>query len=272
VTVRLLVQLLEAGDEAERAATPAAQLSPLFSGELENYVRSVTTLAAPHNGSSLLENGASDSNSMESMFSIMGLMSAAFPPLGWIYPFRLGQFGVDAAHFYANPFATYRAHQAMLSGSDYAAHDLSIDGAAEVNKRIECQPGVYYFSYAAQASRPDAAGNQVPTDVVTFMFRSGAEAMGQKRPTYTTPGGIVVDDSWLPNDGMVNLISAQYPFHEPHKAYDPGNVRPGIWNVMPTITKYEHADFCGGPMRLGGALGIRAFYLELAQMLVGLEN
>jgi triacylglycerol esterase/lipase EstA (alpha/beta hydrolase family) len=53
LTSRVLVQLLEEGDEAERAATPPEELSPLFAGGHAGeraWVRSVTTLASPHDG------------------------------------------------------------------------------------------------------------------------------------------------------------------------------------------------------------------------------
>ena len=51
-TARVLTALLGQGAPAEIAATPAAELSPLFRGG-HAWVRSVTTLASPHDGTSL---------------------------------------------------------------------------------------------------------------------------------------------------------------------------------------------------------------------------
>lgn len=50
VTVRLLAELMANGSEAERAATPENELSPLFAGGKGDWIYSLTTLAAPHNG------------------------------------------------------------------------------------------------------------------------------------------------------------------------------------------------------------------------------
>ncbi len=50
VTVRLLAELMANGSEAERAATPAGELSPFFEGGKGDWIYSLTTLAAPHNG------------------------------------------------------------------------------------------------------------------------------------------------------------------------------------------------------------------------------
>ena len=50
VTVRLLAELMANGSAAERRATDAAELSALFTGGKADWIYSVTTLAAPTNG------------------------------------------------------------------------------------------------------------------------------------------------------------------------------------------------------------------------------
>lgn len=50
VTVRMLSELMANGSEAERAATPAAEISGLFTGGKADWIYSLTTLAAPTNG------------------------------------------------------------------------------------------------------------------------------------------------------------------------------------------------------------------------------
>ena len=272
-TVRLFAQLCEQGSAEERKATPAGELSPLFSGKLKGLVASITTLGAPHNGTSGSARPADEPPGENSGgMAMLAVVGAFLPILEYAYPARLSHFEVDARTMVRQGPRTLLAnYDGFSKGTDTASYDLSVDGAARVNKGISCQPGIYYFSYAAQASEPDGKGNHVPTDVVSLMFRSGAKSLGQKCEPFTTAGGIRIDDSWLPNDGMVNVISALYPFNEPHREYDAERVKPGIWNVMPIVTKYEHADFCGGPMRIGGAPGLKVFYLELAQLLVGVE-
>ena len=273
-TVRLFAQLCENGSAAECKATPAAELSPLFSGAMKGRIASVTTLAAPHNGVSSMAQPA-DATMVENSggMAMMALFGAFVPVMEYAYPARLSHFWVDARTLYQKGPKTLLAnYESFSQGTDTANYDLSVDGAAQLNKGVSCLPGIYYFSYAAQTSQPDKNGNHVPTGVVTLMFRSGAKSLGQKREPFTTAGGIRIDDAWLPNDGMVNVVSALYPFNGPHQNYSAKQLKPGIWNVMPIVTKYEHADFCGGPMRVGGAPGLNEFYLELAQMLEGLPQ
>lgn len=49
-TMRMLVELLTNGSEAERACTPPEELSPLFEGGHGDWVKSLTAVSAPHDG------------------------------------------------------------------------------------------------------------------------------------------------------------------------------------------------------------------------------
>ena len=55
-TIRTLVQLLKEGSYEEKLCKnhPNTKISPLFEGE-KSYVHSVTTLATPHNGTTLAD-------------------------------------------------------------------------------------------------------------------------------------------------------------------------------------------------------------------------
>jgi triacylglycerol esterase/lipase EstA (alpha/beta hydrolase family) len=88
---------------------------------------------------------------------------------------------------------------------------------------------------------------------------------------YTTAGGTLIDKNWLANDGIVPVISTRYPFSEPHKDYNAKKIEKGIWQVMPTITNWDHISFAGGTQK-GGDPGVKEFYLNLAKMLAGLPK
>ena len=60
----------------------------------------------------------------------------------------------------------------------------------------------------------------------------------------TTNGGIVIDEAWQPNDGLVSVVSAQYPTGEEWTEYNDKKVQRGIWNVMPT-RKGDHGKVIG---------------------------
>ena len=273
-TIRLFAQLCEQGSAAEKAAKQEG-LSPLFAGGLKGRILAVVTLAAPHNGSTATEDALVAEGSMGATLpaQMMSIARAGMviPPVDRVYPFHLGQFGFSANEFYRSPMRTWKTTDAYLEQRDSAAWDLRVDGAKELNKTIRCQKGIYYFSFAGQATHPDAEGNQVPGDSVWWFFADTCAMMGKKRPPYTTPGGVRIDDSWLPNDGLVNLVSAQYPFGEPHKPYNARKIERGVWQVMPTVMGWDHVDF-GGGFTLGGVDGYREFMLGIAEMLEGISG
>ena len=270
-TVRLLAQLLAYGSADERDAAPADGLSPLFSGTLGGRVASITTLGAPHNGSTASEPVVAGTETLQKMLTFLGYASNVLPFFSRVFPFRLGHFGMSFAGFWRAPWKTFETKRAFDESADRAEVDLTVDGAAALNEALQCLPGIYYFSFYAQKTRDDGKGSQTPGDDMWFLFRGTSAAMGLRRAPYYTAGGTLIDDAWLPNDGLVSVVSARYPFGEPHRDYDPADVRPGVWQVMPVIEEYDHMDFAGGLKRFGGAPGIREFYLALAQMLEGIE-
>ncbi|MCL2031289.1 MAG: alpha/beta fold hydrolase, partial [Oscillospiraceae bacterium] len=219
-TANLFAQLCEEGSAAEMAAGQVG-ISPLFTGELKGRVLAVVTLAGVLNGTTAAEPYIAEEGGMGAtlpgQMMMMARAGAILPIIEWLYPFYLGQFGISARDFYRHPLRTWKAGDTFLEQKDSAAYDLTVDGAKELNEGIRCQPNIYYFSYAAQATEPDAAGNQVPKDFMWSMFLETSVSMGKKREPFTTPGGVLIDDSWLPNDGLVNVVSARYPLNAPHK-------------------------------------------------------
>jgi len=69
----------------------------------------------------------------------------------------------------------------------------------------------------------------------------------------------------------MNVVSAQYPLGESHKPYDANKLERGVWQVMPTVTGFDHVDFAGGMQKLGGVEGYEAFMLGIAEMLEGIS-
>jgi hypothetical protein len=80
---------------------------------------------------------------------------------------------------------------------------------------------------------------------------------------FVTEGGIVVDESWWPNDGLVNTISAKAPFNAPSKDYDENDVQSGIWNIMPTFIG-DHTVFMGDLTKM---TCVREFYVDILNMI-----
>lgn len=260
VTIRLLVQLLAEGSEEERAATPENELSPLFIGGQTDKVYSVTTLAAPHNGTSFFEATGGFSNALAKIFCSLAALSGS-TQLNKLFDPMLDQFGLSYLPG-SSSGVKYDISKlsAFINSKDNAFYDLTIDGAAEINKTIRTQPGVYYFSYAGtKTSKSRWTGNYVPNWGINALMFPYAYAIGKY--TGVTAGGRVIDEKWLENDGLVNTISARAPFDEPSRVYYSGEkVQSGIWYIMPT-QNMDHLEFSGGMLNISWSK-VRNFYLQ----------
>ncbi len=62
-TMRVFASLMAVGSEAEMNATASDDISPFFTGGKEDWIYSLTALAAPHNGTTAYESSSSDIDS-----------------------------------------------------------------------------------------------------------------------------------------------------------------------------------------------------------------
>ena len=269
-TIRLFLDILADGSAQEQAAAKAdgAEVSPFFQGGKADWVYSLTTLAAPHNGTTFLECCGNMTQFAAEVSTTMAKLLGISDFKG-VYDFQLEQFG-----FYRKDGETVLEaldrvlHSDFLSHNDNAFLDLTIDKSLEINKGIEIQPNVYYFSYAGdQTSTDPLTGNHYPTvsaipsNGMSALMMPGSINMGKYCDKYTA-GGIYIDRSWLPNDGLVNTVSALYPTTTDkntteclkrdgtqgwinYDGYSDITFRPGIWYVMP-VTRADHMQFVGG--------------------------
>ena len=236
-TVRLLSELMAYGSEEERAATPEAELSGLFTGGKADWIYSITTLSAPHNGTTAY--------------------AVTHEGKDIVGPTNAGPSGLVRSLFSNLINLGTQPAPSTKTEEDRASHDMFIDNALALNERIHTLENVYYFSVTTLGTYEED-GVQVPDlKLVEEMFRGSGELIG--RYTGETENGVVLDESWQPNDGLVNVISGRAPFNAPQQAYDPGNVEPGVWNILPEFPG-DHTTFMGGLMVRRPA--IMDFYLE----------
>lgn len=281
--VRTLAYLLEYGDEAEQEAS-GENVSPLFEGGKGDWIFSVTTLCAPHNGSSLTEalnaisdgigmglgyEGLSDVDSAQFMATLLFGLSGINSTVKGVYDFKLEHFGIgNAASGISGVMDTINKLKEL--GTDHAGYDLSPDGAAKINAAVKAVPGVYYFSYAYCTTQEGKLlkGQQVPVSGTLPVLYAPALLMGKF--TGTTDGGITIDETWLPNDGLVSVVSAEYPSGEEHYDYDGDaeNLKKGIWNFMGT-SQGDHGTVIGLNSTAEKTFG---FYDELTSMIDSLKR
>lgn len=233
-TIRMLSDLMADGSVAEQKATDKDDLSPLFEGGKGDWIYSITALAAPHNGTTAYESNDGEEEDIS----------------------KSQQFMSDMVSKFTSPDKDGRLD------SDYADYDLHIDNAIEMNKTLETQENVYYFSFPCASTVKQDDGTYYPNeDITESMFVNSAIKMGEF--TGKTEGGIVIDNTWLENDGLVNTISAKAPLNAPAKDYEEGNVKAGEWNIMPTY-EGDHMSLQGGMMKKNN---VTDFYIEHLNMI-----
>lgn len=261
-TVRLFSEIMAHGDPAEQETENP---SPYFQGGQGDRIHTIVTLASPMNGTTAYDMFADpdfDPNQVDVPWwskSLAEMMSKGTKP------------NLDAR-----------------DERDYANYDMHIDRARELNQRMKTQPHIYYFSLPCSATAGTAVASTEAAETAASNpaassatappagFESsphkpvpGMEPLFVMRSTqigaYTgkTAGGILIDDTWRENDGLVNTISAMAPEGAPSKPFDRKHIEPGIWNVLPTV-KGDHMWPQGGLMHKHE---IRPFYEKLLKMI-----
>lgn len=260
--VRLLAHLLTYGDKDEIKATDKESISGLFSGGKENLVESVTTICTPNNGSTAY-------NVVEKLhmthFMVVfttyaaGIIGRTFLN-GTLLDLHLEHYGLTRApgeRFADEKF--FVATDRFLNSADGTIIDLSIEGAKALNDKIEISKNINYFCYSYDAT--NTSGKLMTNTDFPLLAIFGTLLLMYGNPDDTS------NENWIPNDGLVNTISAKNPFDEPARDFD-GKIEKGVWNVMPTLVG-DH----GTPIGLfSKKKEVHAFYDELAEMLISLEK
>lgn len=262
-TVRMLASLLEYGSAAE-ISSGAGDVSPLFKGGKGELINSVTTLCSPHDGSTLfyvVDKLKVVNLAMDIVY--LGNNLSSNNAVGDFYDFRLEHFGIDSS----SADASTVVNSVFSQGTDNAAYDLSPDGAAEVNEQIQLVENVYYFSYSYSTTNKSAfTGNHIP-DLDTLPILMPTALLIGKYDTNTSTD-FPIDETWLENDGLVNLVSAKHPANDEWQDYDSENVVKGKWNVMP-VRRGHHGSVIGMD---GDTEVTHNFYLEHFSMIDGMPR
>lgn len=274
-TIRVLTSLLATGSAAEQAATPGNKLSPLFRGK-QMLVHSVTSLATPHDGTTLALMLADDSKLLMSwMLSLASSINKRYGDAP-SYDFKLDQWDLSQ-----HPDENDKQYRKRLLQSDVwdqpdiSVHDLQPAGAAQLNRNYPAVKSVYYFSWAADDSEKAPFGSKyLPRSGMNFALLPSAVAIGRYLSTDTSNGIGPFDASWWPNDGVVNHRSMAGPrLHSSDRIIAAAQLlapdyETGIWYYMGTRQSWDHLDMVG----LQTWLNFKPFYLQLARQLAALPS
>jgi triacylglycerol lipase len=218
-TIRALVELLEHG-------APGEGDGDLYKGGKVGWVKSVVTISAPHNGTTLPD-------------ATLEILPNLHSPLKDILD------------------------------KNAARWELAPDGARDFNLWARTSPNVYYFSIGTLATEAgswccngtdraiapiqDVQHQYAREDMIPYFKPYAGEwivpsAMQHGMGGYTQdgPGRVRVDESWGPNDGVVNTVSMRAPAGHPVRDYD-GTAVPGVWNFLGNYRGYDHFDILDWP-------------------------
>jgi triacylglycerol lipase len=146
-TIRVLTALLARGDESERQASADTVPHPLFRGG-NDMIHSVTTLASPHDGTTLAFMLSDEADYLLSwLLSLASFLSAHYDDAP-SYDFKLQQWGLEKRDGESDE--AYR-ERLLLSDvwaqEDISIHDLNPSGAKSLNAAYPAVSSVYYFSW-----------------------------------------------------------------------------------------------------------------------------
>ncbi len=268
-SVRMFACLMAFGSEEERQATPEGELSGLFVGGKADWISSVTTLCAPHNGSQLIN--------LSEKIHLMPLVKRV--TLDWVstvgrtplqsgfVDFHLEQFGANNTPGKRDLRDFFQVRRVLNRTTDSVQVDLMKQGNEEMNARLRIVPSICYYSYYFNCvSRVGRADRFRATDADFGFLREMANLVLRFYRRDMLAGRLSYDD--LAGDGLVHISSATHPKNEPFKLFDPENIERGIWQVMPE-QRGDHGTAIGlfaPPERT------HAFYLELMSLLAKTEE
>lgn len=217
--------------------------SKLLGSSNQGYVSSITTIATPHNGTTLTE---IVNRTIPFLQNFIGLAAAVGTDF---YNFDLQHWSFDREEdeTWTSYFNRMRSHPAWDT-RNICAWDLSLEGAREMNTTVVANPDVYYFSFVASTTERDENGHHIPKLGTSLILRSRARIIGFSEAYWAD--GTKTDSTWYENDGVVNTVSQYGPTtglsgKDAIGVYRAGDILiPGQWYSIGPLD-YDHWEITG---------------------------
>jgi triacylglycerol lipase len=255
-TARMLVQLL-----AANGAPANPSLFPY--GVNTNWVKSVTTIATPNDGTTLAYRIVDWVPFVETLvagFAAAGDITGA----NELYDFKLDQWGIGAR----TPGESFADYEARVMASplwnsgirDLSPYDLSPEGAMVENDWVKDAANVTYFSWTTNSSYSGWLTGWSYPDLDTNLLIGAFAGPGFMGNYYrdSRPMPPVSDSSWWPSDAVVNTVAQKAPtwamtntgtiYKRSVVVKDlskGGTPQAGAWNFKGQMGGFDHLDIVG---------------------------
>ncbi len=208
-------------------------------GSDETWVKSVSSISTPHNGSLTRvvikkELGGDAQKLLAAFFAIAGT--------NWgIYDFKLDQWELEPKKGESIDKFFERVDKTLGSTKDLAFHDLNPHGAKRLNEKIRNFDNLYYFSFVNEATyvKDAKTGYECAEEAMIKDFHYIANKIGSYQGDVVSPAS-----DWWKNDGLVSVVSQKGPHNGVIVPYD-GVARMGVWNYMGLIESVDHLKIIG---------------------------
>ena len=242
-TARLLQYLLETQIYVDSNQT-ILESSDLLGNKNKNWIRSITTMSSPHNGTTLSDIVTKSVPFLQDFIGLAAVMDNRF------YSFDLEQWGFKKKkdESWSRYFTRIRNHPAWGT-KNFSSWDVSLEGSRQLNTIAVANKDIFYFSFATSNTHLDTlSGNHVPNKDMGLILRPNARAMGKKFDYWADNKS--TDSTWFENDGIVNTISMIGPTTglngpDPITVYQENIIFvPGTWYYMGKLNM-DHRTLMG---------------------------
>ena len=199
-TARRLQYLLENEIYIDSART-IPESSDLLGQKHQAWIRSITTMSSPHNGTTLSDIVNNSVPFLQDFIGLAAVIGNRF------YSFDLEQwaFKRNDEESWSRYFTRIRSHPAWGT-RNFCSWDVSLEGARQLNTVAVANKNIFYFSFATSNTHLDSlSGKHVPNKDMSLILRPNARAMGKQIDYWADSTSI--DSTWFENDGIVNTIS-----------------------------------------------------------------
>ncbi|AIR83015.1 YSIRK-targeted triacylglycerol lipase [Staphylococcus epidermidis] len=231
-TIRYLEELLRHGspEEVEYQKQHGGDISPLYKGGQDNMISSITTIATPHNGTHAADLLGNEEIIRQVAYDYARSKGNKLSHVD----VGLSQWGLKQREDETLVQYIHRVKQSKLwTTKDNGFYDLTTEGTDILNQKTSLNPNIVYKTYQGESTRPGPNGTQKADVNMNIGYTLTANTIGK-----------VKDKAWRENDGLVSVISGQYPLNQAHTSAT-DQVQKGVWQVTPVKHNWDHGDFVG---------------------------